>query len=123
VNLANRLFKIAAIYFVAGSALGLAMGITGNFAPVPVHAHLNLLGWVSLALAGLLYRTHPLLAQTRLARIHFWMHNISLPVMMAALLAYRMGMAALQPLVAVGAVGVMVGIICFTANIVRTKLP
>jgi hypothetical protein len=45
------------------------------FILAPVHAHLLLLGWASLALAGIIYHLYPAAGTTRLARIHFWAHN------------------------------------------------
>ncbi|WP_175476851.1 MULTISPECIES: hypothetical protein [Virgibacillus] len=51
-HIAARFLKIAAVYSVLGVCLGLTMGITENFSFTSVHAHLNLLGWVSLALFG-----------------------------------------------------------------------
>jgi len=55
----------AALCLVVGVSLGLAMGITHDFHLAPVHAHLNLLGWTSLALMGLTYRAWPELAERR----------------------------------------------------------
>jgi len=46
----------AAFCLVCGVGMGIAMGITHDFHLAPVHAHLNLLGWASLALMGLTYR-------------------------------------------------------------------
>ncbi len=40
----------AAACLVAGVTMGIVMGITHDFALAPVHVHLNLLGWASLAL-------------------------------------------------------------------------
>ena len=80
-----RFLKIAAVYLAIGVTMGLAMGITQKFALHPVHAHINLLGWATMALAGLIYVQFPAAAQTRLAKIHFWIHNLALPVMMVAL--------------------------------------
>ena len=37
-------------------ALGIAMAMRQDFTLAPAHAHLNLLGWVSMALYGLYYR-------------------------------------------------------------------
>lgn len=70
-----RFLKIAVVYLVIGAALGLFMGITQKFVLAPVHAHLLLLGWASLALAGLVYHFYPVAGETRLARVHFWLHN------------------------------------------------
>jgi hypothetical protein len=35
-----------------------------------LHAHLNLVGWVSLALFGLAYRAYPSLSTRNLAKVH-----------------------------------------------------
>jgi cbb3-type cytochrome oxidase subunit 1 len=59
---------------------------------VPVHAHVLLLGWASLALAGVVYHLYPAAAGTRLARWHFWLHNGGLALFCANIL--RIGPAA-----------------------------
>jgi hypothetical protein len=51
-------FLLAAITVTVGMCLGIFMGINQDFTLAPVHAHLNLLGWVSLFLFGIYYRTH-----------------------------------------------------------------
>ena len=119
MNLSKRLLKIAAVYFMIGSVFGLVMGITKNFLEAPVHAHLNLLGWASFGLIGLLYRTHPQMAQTRLATAHFWLHNLGLPIAMAGLFFLLRGESRAGPIVGVGAVCVVIGIACFVANVMR----
>ena len=53
--MSTRWLRIAAVYFVVAISLGLYMGMTEKFTEVPVHAHLNLLGWVSMALFGLVW--------------------------------------------------------------------
>src|SRR5918997_2955977 len=55
----------AALCLVVGVGMGIAMGIAHDFHLAPVHAHLNLLGWTSLALMGLTYRAYPELAARR----------------------------------------------------------
>jgi hypothetical protein len=59
----------AALCLVAGTGLGIAMGIAHDFRFAPVHAHLNLLGWTSLALMGLTFRAYPELTANRTAAI------------------------------------------------------
>jgi hypothetical protein len=51
-------FLLAGTTVVVGMCLGFYMGINQDFTLAPVHAHLNLLGWVSLFLLGIYYRTH-----------------------------------------------------------------
>ncbi len=64
----------AAACLVCGVTLGIAMGIAHDFHLAPVHAHLNLVGWASLALMGLTYRGFPELAVRRgPALAQFWL--------------------------------------------------
>ncbi|GIK84658.1 MAG: hypothetical protein BroJett026_01390 [Betaproteobacteria bacterium] len=111
--------KIAVVYLVIGAVLGLVMGITQQFALTPVHAHLLLLGWASLALAGLVYHLYPAASATRLARLHFWLHNLGLPAFMVGLAAYLTGSPQAEPMLVAGAVTVIVGLVLFAANVLR----
>jgi len=112
-----RLVKIAAVYLIFGSFMGLYMGIAERFTLHPVHAHLNLLGWASLALAGLIYVQFPEAAKTKLAQIHFWMHNVSLPVLMLALALLLTGHEAFGPVVGISASVMAAGLAVFVTNV------
>jgi cbb3-type cytochrome oxidase subunit 1 len=112
-----RFIKIAVIYLFVGALLGGYMGATENFVLAPVHAHLALLGWASLALAGLIYHLYPAAALTLLARIHFWLHNIGLPFFMLGLCLVLTGHAAAVPIVSISAASVIIGLAAFTANV------
>ena len=109
--------KIAVVYLVIGAVLGLSMGIMQNIALAPVHAHILLLGWASLALAGLVYHLYPAASETRLARWHFWLHNIALPVFMVGLGFVLTGSEGVIPVVIVAAVTVLLGLVLFAANV------
>ena len=115
-----KLLKIAVVYLVIGATLGLAMGIMQKFVLAPVHAHLLLLGWASLALAGLVYHLYPAASNTRLARVHFWLHNLGLPVFMVGLALVLSGSEAAQgalPILAGAAAVVLAGLFVFAANV------
>jgi cbb3-type cytochrome oxidase subunit 1 len=112
-----RFLKIAVVYLVLGAILGLTMGIRENFALAPVHAHVLLLGWASLGLAGVVYHLYPTASETRLARLHFWLHNLGLPVFMIGLGFLLTGAEAVLPVVIVGAIAVLVGLILFADNV------
>lgn len=68
---------LSAVSLCGGSALGVVMGVSEDFSLGPVHAHANLLGWVSLALFGLFYRSYPEMAATRTARVHLALSGAS----------------------------------------------
>lgn len=114
-NLANWFLRLAVLYFVAGVSLGLYMGMTQDHTMHPVHAHLNLLGWVSLGLFGLFYRVVPEAAQTRLARAHFWTYVPAHFAMMVLLFELYRGHPAVEPFLGVAALVVGVGVLCFAA--------
>ena len=115
-----RLIKVAAFYLVAGVTMGIVMGITHQFVLAPVHAHINLLGWATLAIMGVVYHAYPAAATTRLATVHFWIHNLMLPVFMVGLGLTLTGHDAFMPVTIAGALGVAIGIIVFAVNIWRT---
>ena len=118
-----RLIRIAALYLAVGATMGIVMGIKHQFSLAPVHAHINLLGWASLAIMGVIYKFYPAAAETRLARIHFWMHNIALPVFMVGLGFGLSGHEEFMILVNIGATAVFVAILMFVVNIWLTVRP
>ena len=61
---------LAALCLVVGVSMGVFMGAAHDFTLMPVHAHLNLLGWTSLALFGLVHRAYPQLGEHRSAKLH-----------------------------------------------------
>jgi uncharacterized membrane protein YoaT (DUF817 family) len=115
--LSNRFICSAVAFFVVGVVLGMYMGINQDFRLTHVHAHVNLLGWVSLAIAGLIYRVDPHLQHHWLAQAHFWLHNIGLIIFMGGF-AYGtiVGTKALVP-VAIGASTVSLGVLFFAINV------
>ena len=62
--------------------LGEVMAVSGDHTLRPVHAHINLLGWVSLALFGLIYRQWPAMCEGKLPLIQFGLFNIGLWIQM-----------------------------------------
>jgi hypothetical protein len=109
--------KLAVLYLMLGVAMGIAMGASQNFTLRPVHAHVNLLGWTTLAIAGLIYSVFPQAGESRLARAHFWLMNLSMPVMMVALSLLVMGNVALAPVLAASEIVAALGIAAFAANL------
>ena len=99
--------------------MGIVMGATENFALRPVHAHLNLLGWVGLALAACVFRLWPEVADSRLARAFFWGYNLTLPVLLVALGLFLYGHVGILPVLAVAEFGVFGSVCLFVASLFR----
>lgn len=121
--MARKMIVGSTLYFVIGVVMGMAMSMTENYTLAPVHAHLNLLGWVSLALGGLLYHLFPDAAKSRLGKWHFWLHMLGIPIMMAGLACMLLtGNVAFVAAVSAGGVCVVAGTILFSVNAVRHVL-
>jgi cbb3-type cytochrome oxidase subunit 1 len=109
--------KIAVLYLVLGIGLGIVMGAKEDFTLTPVHAHINLIGWATMALAGLIYCIFPQAGESKLGKAHFWLINTSLPVMMIALSLFKLGNAGVVPVLAISEFVAAAGILSFAANI------
>ena len=67
----DRIFILTgALFAVLGLCLGLWMVAVNNFAYSKIHAHINLLGWVTLAIYGIVYKIYPVMKDSRLALPH-----------------------------------------------------
>jgi len=118
-----RFLKIAVVYLFIGASLDLYMGMIEKFTFAPVHAHLLLLGWASLALAGIVYHLYPAASTTRLAHIHFWAHNLLLPPFMLALGVFLAGQSAAGPFVGILAMAMLAALGCFALNVLWNAKP
>lgn len=119
----TRWFKLAVLYLICGVALGIAMGASENFTLRPVHAHLNLLGFTVVALAGLIYSVFPEAGASRLARVHFWLHNIALPVMMVSLALLLFGNTKAVPALVGSEMLAGAGVLVFAWNVFANVKP
>jgi hypothetical protein len=115
-NLDLKFLLLGAIMLTAGVTLGIVMGIRQDFSLAPVHAHINLVGWASLSLFGIVYKLYPDMARSRLAALHFILAApaaIMFPVGIALSMLYD------QPLVAIAAASMwLAGAILFLIQII-----
>ena len=115
--LANRCIRLAGLYLMVGMTLGIVMGATHDFSLRAVHAHINLLGWVGLAIAAGVFKLWPSAEQSRLAHAYFWLYNLALPTMLLALALYLRGHAAVLPVLVGGEIGVYAAMSMFVLNV------
>ena len=79
----------ALLCLLAGECLGVYMGMRQDFLLSPAHAHLNLLGWTTLAAFGLMHRAYPALGASRLALtqcVLATVANVAMPAGLAIML-------------------------------------
>lgn len=108
--------KLSVLYLLVGIAMGIAMGAAENFTLRPVHGHINLIGWATLALAGLIYSIFPQAARSKLAKVHFWLYNIGTPVMLGSLAAFLLGNKQVLPALVASEFTVAAAVLAFAAN-------
>lgn len=70
-SLPKWFFASAAIFALIGMVWGVQMSATHDHTLAPAHGHLNLLGFVAMAIFGTYYALTPTAASSRLAKIHF----------------------------------------------------
>ena len=117
----KSLFRISVSVGLIGMALGIVMGIRQDFVLAPAHAHLNLLGFVTLFLSALYYRAFPQAAASRLARyqaVVSVLGAILFPVGIACVLLG--GHDRFEPVVVAGALTVFAGMLLFAMIVYRT---
>lgn len=110
--------KLAAIYFLIHILWNIVMSITYQFQYVPSRTDLYLLGWPSLALAGITYYLFPIAAESNLSKVQFWLQNIGLPIMVIALMLHESGYTIVDPIIiTIGSVITSLGILLFVINV------
>jgi hypothetical protein len=114
-------FKGAVLCVIAGMAWGLHMAISDDHSAFPAHAHLNLVGWVSLFLIGIYYRLHPGLERARTAHLQVWSWLVGTVVMAIGVGLVHTGTAAGEPLAAGGSLIVFASALLFAWMLFRTE--
>lgn len=114
MNHAARFILTAAILGSIGFILGMYMGINRDFSLTPVHSHLNLLGWLSLAVYGVVYKLYPAMSSDRMAGLHYYFSAVGVIVMMLSLALLIKGQQWVAILLVISEVAVVLGMIIFT---------
>lgn len=112
--------RIAVVYFSVGVLLGVGMGASGDHTLAPAHAHVNLLGWVSMGLFALVAHAWPATTKGKLATIHLWLYNLALPVMLASLAAKLYGHHQFDPPLGIASILVALAALLFAIQVWRT---
>ncbi len=117
--MAKNLLRCAVLYALFGIGMGLVMAASHDFTNKSVHVHINLLGWVSMAMMGMAYQLFPAMAESGLAKAQFWLHNLGLPVMAAGIFAIMHHLPMAEPVVATGSMIVALAFVAFAINVWR----
>ena len=106
-------FAVGILCVIGGMFLGMHMGATHNMTLAPAHAHINLVGWATMALYGTFYALERETMIPRLAWANFFVSTLGIVVMVPSLILFLNGgndpqyvpyMSAGEGIVALGAI-------------------
>jgi peptidoglycan/LPS O-acetylase OafA/YrhL len=106
-------FQAAVLLVVAGMIWGIVMAISGDHAAMPAHAHLNLLGWVSLFLFGIFYHLHPARDRSPTALVQVWIWIVATVVLAVGVGLVHTGHEIGEPIAAVSSLVVLADMLLF----------
>lgn len=116
----NAFFFAASLCILVGANWGLYMSITHDFSTSPAHAHLNLLGWVSLSIMGGFYALLGKDTPLWLVRTNFFLSCTGVACMITGLGLLFTNVATVKqllPLIAVGELSVIAGFVSFATAV------
>ena len=114
-------FRTAVCLGLVGMTGGVLMAASHNHDLHPAHAHINLLGWVSLFLLGAFYRFNPSLDTRRGAKWQVLAWSFGTIVLSTGVAGIYAGYPQAEPLAAVGSIIVVASMIWFAYFVFRPE--
>jgi predicted membrane channel-forming protein YqfA (hemolysin III family) len=112
-GVARNFFILGIVMAIAGMMLGLSMAMSHNHVQMPVHAHIMVAGWLMSAVFGFFYHLFPVARQNKLATVHFWIHAISIVVLVVSLYFVLAGNPGVEPVTAISSIVFFLGMLLF----------
>ena len=112
-------FGSAVVYVTCGMLFGLWMSGSHDHTLASAHAHLNLVGWVTMGLFGVYYHLVPAAATSPLAKLHFALATVSVWLMVPGIILAIRGQTEL--LAILGSFAALLSMLLFLFTVVRTR--
>jgi hypothetical protein len=113
-------FALGAVCVFLGMLWGAHMGEAEDFTMMPAHAHLNLLGWVTMALYGTFYALTHASLKPKLAWANFILSAIGVAAMIPSLALYLSAHDAKYiPGILVGEIASILSLLVFGVSVYR----
>ena len=103
-GVAKNFFIFGIALAICGMMLGIKMAMSGDHLEMPVHAHTMVAGWLMSAVFGFFYHLFPSAAANKLAPVHFWLHAVSIVVLVVSLYFLLAGNASIEPVTGIASV-------------------
>ncbi len=115
--------KISVLYFLIGVVFGLYMHATIQLQWGATHAHINVVGWLTTAVIGVIYSVYPLAGNSGLGKAQFFLHNLGLPILLVGMFIIQPTVGApgwlIQTTVYVGGIALALSILFFIVNVFK----
>lgn len=112
--------KISGIYFILGIGVGMFMSASLQLQWAAGHAHVNLVGWVSMGIFGAIYSIYPEAGNNTLGKWHFWLYQLGAPILLISMFLIQMldvfSLGFVHILTFLGGAMVSLGVILFIIN-------
>lgn len=102
---------VSLLWLVLGMVFGIWMGIAGKLGFANSHAHLNLVGFATSAVFGLICRQYPAIGRSALAIAQFWIFEIGAVLLVLGKIS--VDAEAGDTMVKIGSLVVLVGALLF----------
>lgn len=100
-------YRIAVLFALAGMVMGVGMAASHDHALAPAHAHINLIGWVTLFLNSSFYDRRAELDKSAGARWQVIVFTIGAGVLNLGLTLLMLGNKGAEPVAAIGSLIVL----------------
>jgi hypothetical protein len=118
-RIASFHLRAATIYALIGMCWGIHMAISQDHSLFPAHAHLNLLGWVSVFLYGLFFAHRPAAADGLLPKIHLVLAHLGLIIMIPGVALLLSGVEVGEKMAALGSILTVLSMLLFSVMVFR----
>jgi hypothetical protein len=116
-RISTAFFAAAVLYALGGMTLGIIMGASGDHSAAPLHAHINLLGWVSLAVMGAFYGLAGDRAPAKVAWANFVVSNLGNLMSLSMLSLIVQGKPPILAILMPGELLIVLGMLLFGASV------
>jgi FtsH-binding integral membrane protein len=112
-------FRAAVLLGAIGMAWGIAMAVSQDHSTMPAHAHLNLLGWVSLFLFGVFYHLQPAIDRSRMALVQVWIWIVGTTALTIGVALIYLGNSAGDPIAGISSFTILADMLLFGWIVIR----
>ncbi len=116
-SVATLFFATGALFALMGMVWGIQMSASGDHSLSPAHGHLNLVGFVTMAVIGIYYALTPAAAKSKIAMPHYFLMLASVVLLVPGIVMAMTGNG--EVLAKIGSVLAVLSMLAFLAMILK----